>query len=198
MFNRGDRVIVVCCTRYTNYNLVGLEGTVRSVYDNNIAVELDSLRNERSGYGYFYFTNNNLKSLKGANTIMEGSYAIATIQFLEGTNTEKTYRYALYPDTDVKVEDICVVKSAHHGFGIARIVSIEPKTDEPIEREIICRADFSNYEARCATRKRKAELKSQMATRAAQLKEIALYKMMAAEDPSMAELMREFDGLGDC
>lgn len=197
MFNRGDRVIVVCCNKYTRYDLVGLEGTVRSVYDNNVAVELDSLRNKQSGYGYFYFDPNNLKNLKGDNTIMEGNYRIANVQFLEGTNTEHTYRYALYDD-GIVVDDICVVKSAHHGFGIARIVSIEPKTDERIEREIICRADFSAYKARCATRKRKAELKHQMATRAAQLQEIALYKMMAAEDPSMAELMREFDGLENC
>lgn len=198
-FQCGDRVLITHnSNKYKNYALLGCIGTVRCAYTNNIAVEVDDCSNKNSSYGCFYFNASQLKKLKkGDEKIMEGNYMIAEVQFLEGSNTERTYRYALY-DFNIGIGDICVVKSAHHGLGIARVKSISAKTDEEITREIICKADFSDYEARVAIRKRKDELKRKMADRAAKLQELALYKMMAAEDADMAELMREFDGLGAC
>lgn len=193
-FKYGDVVEVVDVNKYREVH-VGAIGTVRSAYDNQIAVVFDDIHNPRSAYDCFYFKANQLKYYKG-DKIMEGNYSIATVRFMDGSNTDKTYRYALYDD-NVGVGDICVVKSAHHGFGIAGIVDIEPKTDEKIIREVVCKCDFGRYLAREAARKRREELMRKMAARAAQLQEIALYKMMAAEDASMAELLNELDGLGD-
>lgn len=196
-FEHGD-IVVVLDAKYREVP-VGSIGTVRSTYDNSVTVKFANIHNPRSGYDCFYFKAKQLKHYKG-DKIMEGNYMIAIVHFLGDTNTERTYKYAMYPDLfgKVTVGDVCVVKSAHHGMGIAEVVSIEPKTDEKITREIVCVCDFSDYYVREATRKRRAELKAKMAKRAAALQELALYKMMAAEDSSMAELMKEFDELEEC
>lgn len=191
-FSNGDLVEVVHNNKYREVH-VGSVGVVRSTYEGRVTVNFDGIKNTRSSYGCFYFNVSQLKHYEGDKT-MEGNYRIASIKFLEGTNEDKTYRYALY-DEGISIGDICVVKSAHHGLGIARVVDIEAKTDEKIVREIVCKCDFSAYEAREAARKRMEELKRKMAARAAQLQELALYKMMAAEDASMAELLKEFEGL---
>lgn len=197
-FSIGDRVVVIS----DNYNgrTVGLTGTVRSNYNGSIAVNLDSMTNARSSYGCFYYKNNQLKKLgRGiimeGDIIMEGNYNIAHVKFLEGTNTNSIYHYALYDGTEATVGDICVVKSAHHGFGLARIVDIQPKSNEAITREIVCKADFKAYEERVACRKRKAELTAEMKKRAAAVQEILIYKNLAASDPAMAELFSEYEKL---
>lgn len=194
--SNGDRVKVLHNHKYSQA-LIGKEGTVVNAYSpDSISVKFDDVKNSQSGYGYFYFTATQLKKLdKGDEKIMEGNYAIAHVKFLEGTNTDKTYRYALY-DSSICIGDICVVKSAHHGFGLAKVVSIEPKTDEAITREIVCKADFSAYEAREASRKRRAELTKLMHERAAKLQETALFAMLAKDDAEMAELLNEYSGLG--
>lgn len=194
--NIGDRVTVVYNDKYLQL-LVGRKGTVKNPYSNDsIAVKLDGINNERSSYGYFYFEAKHLKKLnEGDEKIMEGNYTIAHVKFLEGTNTDKTYKYALY-DTTISVDDICVVKSAHHGFGLAKVVDIGPKTDEVITREIVCKADFSEYYAREAARKRKAELGRLMRARAAALQETALFAMLAKDDAEMQQLLSEYNGLG--
>lgn len=191
-FSIGDRVEVIS----DNYKgrTTGMTGTVRSNYEDNIAVNIDGMTNTRSSYGCYYYKNKQLKLL-GGDTIMEGNYRIAHVKFLEGTNTDTVYHYALYDGTLAWEGDICVVKSAHHGFGLARIVEITPKTDEAITREIVCRADFSEYEARVAQRKRKAELMAEMKKRAAAAQEIMIYRNLAASDPAMAELLKEYENL---
>lgn len=191
-FNIGDRIEVIS----DNYNgrTAGLTGTVRANYDGSIAVDIDGMTNTRSSYGHFYYKNNQLKKL-GGDIIMEGNYNIAHVKFLEGSNTNSIYHYALYEGTEATIGDICVVKSAHHGFGLARIVDIQPKSNEDITREIICKADFKAYEKRVACRKRKAELMAEMKKRAAAAQEILIYKNLAASDPAMAELLSEYETL---
>lgn len=191
-FTIGDRVKVLT----DNYKgrTVGLVGTVRSSYDDSIAVNLDCLNNERSKYGCYYFKPKQLEFLKGEMNIMEGNYRVAKVQFIEGHSLELKYNYACY-DPSIVEGDICVVKSAHHGFGLARVVDITPKTDEDIIREIVCRADFSDYEERVAQRKRKAELMTEMKKRAAAAQEIMIYKTLAVNDPTMAALLQEYEQL---
>lgn len=191
-FKNGDIVEVTNNNKYREVP-VGAIGTVRGAYEARVTVKFADIHNPRSSYDCFYFNASQLKHYEG-DKIMEGNYRIASVKFLEGTNEDKPYRYALYDD-GIVIGDICVVKTAHHGLSIARVVDIEDKTDEKIIREIVCKCDFSAYEAREAARKRMEELKRKMAARAAQLQELALYKMMAAEDASMAELLKEFEGL---
>lgn len=191
-FSRGTRVRVLVDPHRDG--IVGMLGTVRSQYDQQVTVMIDGKTNKRSGYGCFYFHASMLEEVKGEKKVMEGNYSTANIKFLEGSNTDRTYRYALY-DSTISIGDICVVKSAHHGFGIAKIVDILPKNGDEITREIVCKADFRDYEAREAGRKRRAELMKLMHERAAKLQETALFAMLAKEDTEMQQLLGEFNGI---
>lgn len=193
-FKHGDVVEIVDVNGYKEIH-VGAVGTVRSTYEGRVTVMFDDIHNPRSSYDCFYFNQKQLK-FYGGDKFMEGNYRIATIMFLD-EEREKTYRYALY-DEDIQIGDTCVVKSAHHGMGIAKITNIEPKTDEKITREVVCRCDFGAYQDREERRQRREALKSKMAKRAAELQEIALYQMMASNDPTMGDMLREFEQLGDC
>lgn len=193
-YARGDRVVVI---RGGTYKEVpqGATGTVRSEYNGNIAVVIDGIINPRSSYNCFYFTTRCIKHINEKESkIMEGNYRIAQISFLEGNNTDKKYPYACYDDS-IEIGDICVVASEHHGLGIAKVIDIGPKTDEKITREIICKCDFGAYNARVANRKRRAELIKQMHNRAAELQEVALFKMMAENDDGMKSLLNEFNAM---
>ena len=190
-FSIGDRVMILTNGRYRTID-VGMIGTVRTTYGGNIAVKLDDAYNDRSSRGYFYFTEKQLVLLEGDYELkMEGNYRIADVQFIEGANKTEVYAYACY-DEDVNVDDICVVKSAHHGFGLAKVIRFREKTDEVITREVVCKGDFSKFEAREEARKMRNELKKTMAKRASALQELAMYEMLAKSDPEMADLLRNY------
>lgn len=183
--------------KYKSEMLVGLVGTVKSIYLNSIAVKIDDFYNKRSEYGWYYFTSKQLEKLTNErNYKMEGNYRIALINFIEGTNTDRAYEYACYDDT-LCVNDNVVVKSANHGFGIGRIGGFVENVGQDVIREIVCRADFTAYNSRIAARKRRDELRKQMAKRAAQMQEVALYKLLASEDKDMADLLREYTELAN-
>lgn len=193
-YSRGDKVVII---RGGTYKEVpqGATGIVRSDYMGSIAVVIDGIDNPRSAYNCFYFTTRCIKHIKEKESnIMEGNYRIAQVRFLEGNNTDKLYNYACY-DLSIVEGDVCVVMSEHHGMGIARVVAIGPKTEETITREIICKCDFSAYTRRVHTRKRMAELMNLMNGRAAEMQQIAVFKMLAEKDPDMQGLLSEYQEL---
>lgn len=195
----GDRVRVKKSS-YQRADLRGYVGTVRNNYQGNVAVQLDEVHNEYSRLDCFYFKEKYLEKITEGETvmnnkIMDGDFRVALVRFeFDGTNADKTYKYACY-DKDIYVDDICVVKSANHGFGIARVVGLEPKTDEPITREIVCKADFTAFYTREAMRVQREKLMTKMAERAEQLKEISLYETLAKADPEMAEMLKTYKTL---
>lgn len=196
-FRVGDRVTVITGYKYANIK-EGAPGTVISRYAHglvNYAVKVDGFTNKRSSYGCYYFTENQLELLKEEDNIMRGNYRIADVQFIEGANKTEVYAYACYDD-DIYVDDICVVKSANHGFGIAKVVRLRAKTDEAITREIVCKADFSTYNKRVADREKQSELKKLMAARASKLQELSMYELLAKSDPEMAELLGKYKEIG--
>lgn len=190
----GDKVVI---TRAGTYKEVpqGATGVVRSEYLGKLAIIIDGIPNPRSSYNCFYFTTRCVKHInEKEKKIMEGNYHIVQVKFLEGSNANKVHHCACY-DLSMTAGDICVVKSANHGLGIAQIVEISDKTDEEITREIICKCDFSDYYKREAIRERKAELVKLMHSRADELREIALFKALAANDESMAAMLNEYSEL---
>lgn len=195
-FDVNEDVVV----KHTKYKEVpiGAVGKVFRYYNRQVCVCFAQIQNPRSSYNCFYFEQRDLDHYKTRNEkeskIMEGNYRIAQINFLEGNNTSTKYPYACYDHT-IEIGDICVVMSEHHGFGIAKVVEIGPKTDEKITREIVCKCDFSEYNIRVANRKRRAELLKLMHTRAAELQEIALFQMLAKEDSNMKDILSEYQQL---
>ena len=199
-FKPKDRVRIKH-SKYANVP-AGSTGTVYSIYSFTFAVLIDGVDNPRSAYNCFYFTTKQLEHLyetikeeTNMNEVkMEGNYRIALVRFLDGTNTDREYEYACY-DYTIEENDCCVVMSAHHGMGIAQVVKLMPKDDRKLTREIICKADFTDYNIRCDKRKAKAELEKKMKKRAAELQELSLYKMLAEHDPSMRELLSEYESV---
>lgn len=194
-FSVGDRVeLVDGYTRYKKRLSVGDTGTIRNIYSDNIAVAIDDKTNISSQYGYFYFERKQLKLISEKETIiMTGNYRIAEVQFLEGNNTNQKYHYACY-DPSIIEGDICVVKTAHHGFSLAKVAGFITSSEE-LTREIVCKADFSDYNKRVESRKRMAELMDMMNAKAQQLQNTMLFKMLAKEDSDMAAMISEYEQL---
>lgn len=200
----GKRVRVKWCDKYKRYNVKGRCGTIRAVYS-YIAVEIDGLHNDSSATGDFYFYKKHLEIIEDKNkeeTIMAintnhitNYLNTAKIHFLNDTNANRTYDYANYI-IDLKEGDLCVVMSAQHGMGVARVVEIVRENDIPLSREIVCTIDTTAYDYRVETRKKAAELKQKMQERAKKLQDIVLYQTLAKEDPEMAQLLSDFTNLG--
>lgn len=191
-FSVGDRVEVVDGSPYKQIPK-GSMGTIHSIYQSNCRIAIDGKTNKASSYGHFYFKYNQIKHVnEGSTTIMEGNYRIVEVLFIEGNNTGKSYPYACY-DPTIEIGDICVVKTGHHGYSLAKVHEILTSTDEEVTREIVCKADFSEYNKRVENRKRMAELKALMNARAKQLQDVALFKMLAESDPDMANMLAEYE-----
>lgn len=206
-FKIGARVRVIRCSSYKKYDYTGLLGTVVSnrypVYG-TIVVELDGTTNLYSGTDRFYFKPGELSLVTNDNDILEennmqnitGYFNIVKIQYLDNATTSR-HIYANF-DPSLKKGDLCVVASAHHGLGLAKVVDVINDTDPrnvQVSREIVAKVDTQDYDYRIKVRKDTAELKAKMQERAKQLQDIALYQMLADNDPEMQELLNRYQAL---
>lgn len=164
-----------------------------------IGVRLDNYTNKSSGYGIFWFEKSKLEVIERKDEIiMFENFKVAGISFLEGTNTDAVYAYALYDDT-IMVGDIVVVQSGHHGLGIARVVDIDASGENTkavqYGREIIAKVDFSAYEERKEKAKKMKNLKRQMDAKVQELQHQAIYELLAEKDPSLKAMLDEYKNL---
>lgn len=207
LYKKGSRV-VVANNRYSyrNKNFIGKFGTVienRYGQYGKIIVKLDDEYNFRATGGRFYFkvselsllNNNDADILEEENNMenINNYLNIAKITFVDG-NDSRTFEYANFEPT-LKKGDLCVVKSAHHGLGLAKVVEIVDQNDIQTPREIVAKVDTQDYDFRVASRKDAAELKAKMKERAKQLQDIALYQMLAEKDPEMQELLARYQSI---
>jgi hypothetical protein len=147
-------------------------------------------------------SNENTYNKKGENNMLMGNYTVCKIKFIEGVNTNKEYHYALYDD-NIYIDDYVVVKSANHGFGIARVVDIIPDgcvtqamRDYCNEgREIVSRFDMCAYEDRVEKRKMAKQLKADMDKKMKEMQELAMFEMMAKENPELKEMLDKYKEL---
>jgi hypothetical protein len=206
LFKEGVRVEVVRCTSYKKYNYKGKLGTViRNQYGQygKIIVDLDTEMNPYGASGYFYFKPHELSLVTECNNdILEEDNMqnnvinyinIAKIQYLDNSKPS-VHNYANF-DSALKKGDLCVVKSLNHGLGLARVIDIVEQNDIQTPREIVAKVDTQDYDFRVAARKDAAELKAKMQERAKQLQDIALYQMLAKNDPDMQELLNRYQNL---
>lgn len=145
----------------------------------------------------FYYKNQNLEHCKDnmgeEKMSITGDFRVAKVKFIEGTNTTTTYEYALFDDYVVGA--YVVVKSAHHGFGLAKIVDIIPKEQavtKKFEREIVTAFDMEAYETRKKNRAKIQELNNRMDKRFHELNKLALFEMMAEKDPELKNMLEEY------
>lgn len=191
----GARVQIKLKSHYHG-RFAGEFGEIIRGYEDSVAVRIDGIDNPRSQYGAFWFRENEIEIVESEETIMNGNYVTAEVAFLNGTNTDKTYRYALY-DSAIQPEDIVVVQTGHHGLAVARVVSTDGEPNGPVShgREIVCKVDMSAYEERKARAVQLVELKARMDSKVKQLQKAAVYEMLAEKDPELAAMLQTYKEL---
>jgi len=129
---------------------------------------------------------------------MNGYEEVASVKFIEGTNTTKVYHFALY-DRAVEVGDHALVKSNNGygsgNYGIVKVVGIETAaeyTGNAPTAEILCKVDLSAYEKRCKMRANRTELKKKMDKMVKESQELLVYQTIANTNPDMAELLAAY------
>lgn len=202
-FGVGARVKVVRQRKYPGEKLLGLVGTVRTDSGSNVSVIFDTLINTRSSYGCYYFKAVELVEVdENDNEIMEeknmekitGYLNIARVKFVNNGDKGGVYQYANF-EGDLKPGDLCVVCGEDGRFAVTRVEEIVDSNSAEMYREVVAKVDSDGYNARLKFRARAAELKTKMEARAKQLQDIALYQMLAKDDPDMAALLTEYQSI---
>lgn len=128
---------------------------------------------------------------------ISGYQEVASVHFVESTNNTKVYSFAVY-DHEVKAGDYAVAHSRNSygsNFGVVKVIDVKPASEHtgaaPTD-EIVCKADISSYERRCAMRKDRAALKKKMDKIVKSEHESLLYKTIAESNPEMSELFTEY------
>lgn len=198
----GDRVKILSSKPYHG-QFSGKTGTVTylsGLCADRVGVSIDGQVNKNSSYGVYWFEIRHVEIIdknESEENIMLKGYSIANIQFLDGTNTDRKYPYALY-DKSINTGDIVVVKTGHHGFALAMVVDLlQENTTVKVqhERQIVARVDFSAYYNRLAQEKRLAALKQEMDAKVKELQATALYEMLAEKDPTLAAMLQEYKAI---
>ena len=204
-FRLGTRVRVIKQHKYMSNKLVGKVGSVVSNYGSEIRVDLDGMCNKYAASGSYYFKPSELEIItddKACDNDVKESENMANItnyfnavkiKFV-GDSSPCNLVYANF-EPDLKVDDLCVVKPAHHGLALARVTEILEGTSYETSREIVAKVFTEEYDARVANRAKVAEIKAKMQERAKQLQDIALYQMLAEKDPEMMDLLVKYNGL---
>lgn len=129
---------------------------------------------------------------------MNGYEEVASVKFVEGTNTTKVYHFALY-DRTVEVGDYALVKSNNgygaSNYGVVKVVGIESAAEysgAAPTAEIICKVDLSAYEKRCEMRANRTTLKKKMDKIVEDNQELMVYQTIANTNPEMAELLAAY------
>ena len=195
-FKVGDRVRVIKQRKYPSEKLLNLVGTVRSTcYGPQIAVSLDDCKNARSSCGYYYFKESDLEyeNMEEKNMEKFTDYLNCAHVELVSNNTSYSYYCANF-DPDLNVGDYCAVKCGNK-LNLAIVIEIVDKHEGNFAGEVVAKVYTDAYDSRVKVRERAVELKAKMEERAKQLQDVALYKMLAENDPGMADLLREYQDL---
>lgn len=168
--------------------------------DKKVGIRLNNHTNKASAYGVFWFDADKIEIIESeeTSTMLKG-FKVAGIRFLEGSNTDNIYAYALY-DNEIKEDDIVVVQSGHHGLGIAKVACIdEDASPNEVQcgREIIAKVDFTAFNERKEKAAKLAKIKKEMDKKVKELQSIALYEMLADKDPALREMLDEFKALSE-
>ena len=161
-----------------------------------VGVKLDGTNNPRSKYNAFWFALDEIAIIESEDNFMLNDYITANVQFLDGTNHNMQYSYALY-DPTICVSDIVVVKTGHHGFALAKVIEIAPESAAAVQfgREIVSKVDFSAYTARQEKAKQLKELKQKIDAKVKVLQSTALYELLAEKDPELASMLTAYKEL---
>ena len=205
-FETGTRVRIRNCVKsYKKYDYAGKMGTVvENQYGSygKIVIELDGTRNPYSATSRFYFKPYELEIVNETDTdILEENTMenitnylnLVQIKYVDGGRIS-SHAYANF-DPDIGTGDMVIVNTPYAGLELATVTEVSERNDFETTREVVCKVDTSDYDARVANRAKAAELKAKMKESAKQLQDIALYQMLAKDDPAMLELLSQYQSI---
>lgn len=112
-------------------------------------------------------------------------------------NNPKQYAFNCYEE--LQVGDLVVVDT-QYGFSIGEVseLNITISNNLPLGelREVVNKVDTTAFFERKARAERMKELKKKMDKRVKELQNIAVYEVLAKEDPDLADMLAEFKSLG--
>lgn len=209
-FNVQDVVIITDSSSEYQHRYIGCVGTIEKAFQTHdkvimYGVKFENLRNPQSSKGLFWFRAKSLDHhtedisspiiVESEEIPMFENYVVAKVQFL---NDVPVYSYALY-DSDVHVGDTVVVQTGHHGFSLATVEAIDTdpyaKKEVKCGRQVVCKVDFSAYNARQDALRRAEELKRSMDAVLKETQAMAIYEMFAEKNPNLKAMLNEFKTL---
>lgn len=212
-FKDGDKIVVSDKSHEYKQRHIGKYGVVEHIFrkSNNVymyGVRFEKLRNPLSSQGLFWFEarsldhqSKNILKTESEEIPMFQNYIVAKVQFLD--NPVPVYSYALY-DPNIVAGDTVVVRTGSHGFALAKIHEIVESGVEGFEeakkqvtkgRQVVCKVDFSAYNARQEALKRASELQRSMDAVLREAQTMAIYEMFAEKNPSLKAMLDEFKSL---
>lgn len=197
MFEVGMTVKILPNAEYNN-RFSGRFGIVEKCdgYYRTIGIRFENANNPASSYGVFWFDKHHIEIIENEVHLMNANFTVASISFLDGTNINREYAYALY-DENIVPNDIVVVKTGHHGFALAKVVTVGVLPTNTVEygREIVSKVDFTAYNERKEKAKHLRELKTAMDKKVEELQHTALYELLAEKDPALKAMLEEYKAL---
>lgn len=196
----GSIVKIKKCRQYKNKYQYQI-GEVKRTYKEMLGVALENHTNPSSSYGLFWFRTAQVEVIaddmtESEDKFMIDGYKVAGVSFLNGTNESTVYVYALYDD-NITVNDTVVVKTGHHGFAVAKVVTLDDTKLGKVryDREIVCKVDMTTYEERKKKEERAAKLKQAMDAKVKELQSQAIYEMLSEKDPTLKAMLDEYKTL---
>lgn len=204
-FDIGNAVIVLELSEYKS-KYKGEQGVIESMFKRRshimYGVKLSDRYNQSSGKGLFWFEARSLDFINPEDNIeseeneMFENFNVAQVSFLD--NPVPVYYYAIY-DPDIKVDDVVVVRTGHHGFALATVralsTDMEDKKKVTCNREVVSKVDFTAFNARKDALKRVRELKKDMDAKIQEVQTLGIYELFAEKDPALKAMLEEFKKL---
>lgn len=193
------KVKIIGTSKYAS-GLIGKIGVIEntSCGSTSYGVRIAGCENPKSSIGLFWFAEDEIEFIEREESIMlsqNENFMVAGVKFLEGSNKDKEYFYALFDEYDVG--DLVVVQTGHHGLALAEISSLGWSDKERVKcsREIVTRVSMDAFYSRQEKRKALAQLKKDMDKKVKELQETALYELLAEKDPALASMLADYKKL---
>lgn len=211
----GD-VVRVCNSALKTYGKVGT--VVRSYYNDTVEVKFTDIptliyRSENielvittDALNYIdqdiEITNKLFNNVKETDDMfVKGDYQVALVKFVQGTNTDKKYAFALF-DYEAWVDDMVLVDTSN-GYSVAVVTEIHDKASYEAlgcslpTREVICKLNFGAFDERKAKRAKANQLKKDMDKMVKSLQEMAVFELLAEKSPELKAMLEEYKSVAD-
>lgn len=194
--NVGDRVRVI----KPGLESYGLCGTITNLhvsgFNKSVMVRFERWNDGKAKELYFNRKNLHLESEDNIMERLTGFSRLAVVEQGNGYGT-KEYFYALYDDNICIGDKVLVTGSAAGQIWIvSNIVDYDNSVNtKNITAEVICKVDTSDYDKRCANRKKAEELRKQMDKKRKEIEARKDDEYYAALDPEYAAMLEQMKSM---